>query len=914
MAEERLVDGGPGERVMLVGLAVGLEVFRLWVALDGLARRGDLGVHQLGVGVEHAVLVLDVELVGDVLAGLVGDLHVGGVEFQVLVVVVVGHAEPPDLVGLVVLPGVEGDAVVDLVSQQGGLAVDADRRVLLRVLLDGVELRRDVEHLVARGQRVVEGQHPLVADLVVGGGVVGDGSLEADLEAGAGAGAPLADRLLVGDGQGEHVLGIIPRGRVLLLGHRLAGVQVHHLQGLLVRFQIGVVGVGEAHGLDLVGEVGRQLRLGVELVFDLLAGLDDFAVHALLVAALARLGHDVLLDRRDVAADLRFVGRLGVVVHGLGAAVGQVLAVRGGAEGEFVARLLAEVLADLGRALAVREVDPAGDEERDLLRVLQFLQSLEVGGLGGGGGLGALDGDVELVGHVLAGVDDVAHAAFAVGAGRGLVHADVLGVGVENVVGGSPVIGEGELFRRLDQVPADGAVDDAADLVAVEVGVGVAAGLVGLLRVDDGLPFAVLLEDPALVGVRLPGVEFLAAGVGLGFLVPLAGRVVLDLLEVLRLADGDIEAELVLVVQGHLALVGRAHRRDGVRLAVPGDGELVGRVAVVVGLVDELVVVDGVVDAVGCDLVLERHLVAALAGAVGDDGAVGHAVGAHALVDGLGRRGRRFGAHVPGLGRVLVGRVDGRVHPALLGDLDIDPVLAFLPVAHAEVGWRGEVLELGVAVVGEGDRLADRLGCDVAVLLALVVDDGRAVQVLFDAAAVVARVQGVADRVGGADLQVGPLLVRGGDGHGVVRWGGLVFVERDDDDAGRAGHVPFHELVHTRGRIVIKRGRGLIVTSSSVVVIAWCDVLVPVVQPYTHVGDAGSVPYAGGGPVAGDRADRDDAAVAVALARMALVETGDAPAVRVGQRGGGLAGRVVHPHACVGHGAAHAVDVGRQAP
>lgn len=75
-------------------------------------------------------------------------------------------------------------------------------------------------------------------------------------------------------------------------------------------------------------------------------------------------------------------------------------------------------------------------------------------------------------------------------------------------------------------------------------------------------------------------------------------------------------------------------------------------------------------------------------------------------------------------------------------------------MAHAEVGWRGEVLELGVARVGEGDRLADRLGCDVAVLLALVVDEGRAVQALFDAAAVVARVQGVADRVGGADLRL----------------------------------------------------------------------------------------------------------------------------------------------------------------
>ncbi|VUX63009.1 Uncharacterised protein [Bifidobacterium pseudocatenulatum] len=686
------------------------------------------------------------------------------------------------------------------------------------------------------------------------------------------------------------MLGIIPRGRVLLLGHRLAGVQVHHLQGLLVRFQIGVVGVGEAHGLDLVGEVGRQLRLGVELVFDLLAGLDDFAVHALLVAALARLGHDVLLDRWDVAADLRFVGRFGVVVHGLGAAVGQVLAGRCGAEGELVARGLAVVLADLFRALAVGEVDLAGDQERDLLRVLQSLEPFEVGGLGGGGGLGALDCDVELVGHVLASVDDVAHAAFAVGARFGLVDADVLRVGVEDVVGGSPVVREDELLGRLDQILADGAVDDAAETATVEVGVRVAAGLVGLLRVDDGLPSAVLLEDPGLVRVRLPGVELLAAGVGLGLLVPLAGRVVLDLPEVLRLADGDVKAELDLVVQWHLALVGRAHGGHGVRGLVPSDLELAAHVAVVVALVDETVVVDGAVDAVGGDLVLERHLVAALAGAVGDDGAVGHAVRAHALVDGLDRRGWRFGAHAPGLGRILVGRVDGRVHPALLGDLDVDPVLSFLPVVHAEVGGRGEVVEPGVAVVGEGDRLADRLGGDVAVLLALVVDDGGAVQAFLDAAAVVARVQDVADRVGGADLQIGPLPVRGGDAQRIVRRGGLVLVKRDDDDAGRAGHVPFHELVHARGRIIIKRGRGLIVTSPSIVVIAWCDVLVPVVLPHALVVDAGPVPYAGGRAVARDRADRDDTAVAVALAWMALVETVHATVVRILQRGCGLAG------------------------
>jgi len=315
--------------------------------------------------------------------------------------------------------------------------------------------------------------------------------------------------------------------------------------------------------------------------------------------------------------------------------------------------------------------------------------------------------------------------------------------------------------------------------------VGVAAGLVGLLRVDDGLPFAVPLDDPALVRVRLPGVEFLAAGVGLGLLVPPAGRVVLDLLEVLRLADGDVEAELVLVVQRHLALVGRAHRGDGVRLAVPVDRELAAHVAVVIGLVDELVVVDAVVDAVRGDLVLERHLIAALAGAVGDDGAVGHAVGAHAVVDGLDRRRRRFGAHVPGLGRILVRGVDGLFHLALLGDLDVDPVLSLLPVAHAEVCRSGEVVELRVAVVGEGDRLADRLGRDVAVLLPLVVDDGRAVQAFLDAAAVVACVQGVADRIGGADLQVGPLPVVGGDGQVIVSWR-LVVVDCDahDLDAG----------------------------------------------------------------------------------------------------------------------------------
>ena len=52
--------GGWYSQAFRTGDLIFIEVFRLWVALDGLARRGDLGVHQFGVGVEHAVPVLDV--------------------------------------------------------------------------------------------------------------------------------------------------------------------------------------------------------------------------------------------------------------------------------------------------------------------------------------------------------------------------------------------------------------------------------------------------------------------------------------------------------------------------------------------------------------------------------------------------------------------------------------------------------------------------------------------------------------------------------------------------------------------------------------------------------------------------------------------------------------------------------------
>ena len=83
--EEVLVDGRIVERIMLaVGRILG-EVLRLGVALDGDALLRDPRVHGLRVHVCDAVLDLDVELSGHVLAGLVEHLDLGFVDGDVLV-------------------------------------------------------------------------------------------------------------------------------------------------------------------------------------------------------------------------------------------------------------------------------------------------------------------------------------------------------------------------------------------------------------------------------------------------------------------------------------------------------------------------------------------------------------------------------------------------------------------------------------------------------------------------------------------------------------------------------------------------------------------------------------------------------------------------------------------------------------
>ena len=647
LAEQVLVDAWILRRVELPG-GVFLEVGRLRVALHGLAGRGDLGVHGLREHIGHAVLELDVELGGHVLAGGVEHFDLGLVDVQVLLVIVVDEAETLHLVGGGVLGEVlriQGQDVVAGVAQQQCLPVDADGAVLAgHILLLRGELRRLVVHLVRRGERIVQGQPPLVADLVVGGRVLGHGALEANEHARVLALAPVGLHVLIVEAETEGMVGVIPSGLVPLLRDGLAGQEVSDLEGLLVRLEVRVERVGHGH---VVGEVPGQFRLGGQLVFDLLAGEHDLALDAVLVAALAGFGHDVLLDRGHIAADLRLVRADGLVVDDLGAAVGQLVAVlAGGAERGLVALADAHVLADLGRALAVGHVDDARHEQGDLLRLGHAGQLLQVAGLGGGGDLGALDGDVVQGGHVLALRVDAVDGGLGRGVRVGLVHADrAFAVRVEQVVGVRVVVLDGEGLQLVGhEVLLDGGVDRAGDLVAVEEVVVVGAGLVGLGRVGHELPALAVPLDPALVRVRLPGRELVAVGVLvllLGDALPEHVALVLDLAG-LRRGHGHVERELEVMVVGQVAAVPGGGQHVAGRCGPVRGVERVGAGHVLVGgLVGDLQVGHGVLLAVRVERVLEVELGALPAGLGFDGRGVRHRVRADALGDVFGRRDRR---------------------------------------------------------------------------------------------------------------------------------------------------------------------------------------------------------------------------------------------------------------------------------
>ena len=283
---------------------------------------------------------------------------------------------------------------------------------------------------------------------------------------------------------------------------------------------------------------------------------------------------------------------------------------------------------------------------------------------------------------------------------------------------------------------------------------------------------------------------------------------VADVLVIGWQADGHIEAEHILVVERHHALVGRTDRADRVRRAVPTDLELVGDIAIVVGGVHEREAVHRVIDAVGFDHVPETQLVTAPAGPIRDGGAVGHPVGADAFLDAFDRIGRRHGADLPGLRRIPVRGVHGHLHASLPGHLDIDPIRALGPGIHAEITRRGQVVDHGVAAVGEADRLAHAARRRVGA--AIVVHDRGAMQGLLDRRTAVVRVDGVADRHGRTDLHVGLLAVRGGDGQRIID-GRLVLGQHDHTERGIGIGIDgiLHQTIHrTHAKPIGPRGAG----------------------------------------------------------------------------------------------------------
>ena len=735
VAQQRLVDARVLQRVViLVGfLAVRLQVVGLRVAGNGLAGRGDLGVHGFGEGVEHPVLVLDVELAGAVPAGLVKDLHVLRVEGQVLLVVVVRHAQAPYLVGGVGEPGgVDVDAVVHLVAQQRGLAVDADGRVLLRVLLGGLDDRRLVLDLVGRGDAVVDGQRGLVADGLVGGRVLVHLGLEAQQHARVGAGLPVGGNPVLGERGLERVVGFVPLHLVGALRDDAAGSQVGDLQGLLVRGGVLGIGVAQLDGGHRICLVRRDLRVHAHGVFHGLAGEHGLGVDAGLVAALGGFGDDLLVDRGNGHADLRRVGVHRAAADRLAALVVEVVALRVRARVELVALRLAVGFEQLHGV----EVHVERDHDADLLRGLQVLLRGLVGVLRADRDLGALGGDVELVGHVPAGLVQVVDAGVGLVGGVLLVDLDVGGVlQVEDAIDVGEVVGPRDLGHAA-QSCGQGAGDDRRHLVAETVVLVVAAHLVALGRIDGQLPLAADLHGPRLVGVGCPHEHRRLVGRS-GLVVPLLVRLVgqLDLLALGgTLFDGarQVEPDLARAVPEHRLRDVRSLRGGGrgPGLPVDHDIELVGLVLAVdehlAGLpVDPLVRTGQIIgDGIGCQRVEqvrgdaavddhahlvaheERLLIDALL--VGPTLVLGHESAGLVQHPHL-VRGRRDLAHAVAVAGLAVGQAAGAVVsvPARHGTV-VDLVVAaggfgrLWHVQRVEAGMRGGGVRLDHALAIDG--------------------------------------------------------------------------------------------------------------------------------------------------------------------------------------------------------------------
>ena len=242
---------------------------------------------------------------------------------------------------------------------------------------------------------------------------------------------------------------------------------------------------------------------------------------------LGGFGDDLLVDRGHGHADLRRVGVHRAAADRLAALVVEVVALRVHARVELVALGLAVGFEQLHGV----EVHVERDHDADLLRGLQILLRGLVGVLRADRDLGALGGDVELVGHVPAGLVQVVDAGVGLVGGVLLVDLDAGGVlQVEDAIDVGEVVGPRDLGHAA-QSGGQGAGDDRRHLVAETVVLVVAAHLVALGRIDGQLPLAVNLHGPRLVGVGRPHEHRRLVGRS-GLVVPLLVRLVgqLDLL------------------------------------------------------------------------------------------------------------------------------------------------------------------------------------------------------------------------------------------------------------------------------------------------------------------------------------------------------------------------------------------------
>ena len=286
------------------------------------------------------------------------------------------------------------------------------------------------------------------------------------------------------------------------------------------------------------------------------------------------------MDRGHRHADLRRVRVHRAAAYRLSALVVKVVALRGNARVELVALGLAMGFEQLHGV----EVHVEGDHDADLPRGLQVLLRGLILVLRADRDLGAFGGDVELAGHVLAGLVQVVDARVGLVGGSPLVHLDVGGVlQVEDAIDVGEVVGPRDLGHAA-QSGGQGAGDDRRPLVAETVVLAVAAHLVALGRIDGQLPLAVSLHGPRLVGVRGPHEHRRLVG-RTGLVVPLFVRLVgqLDLLALggtLLDGAGQVELDLARIVLEHRLGDVRGLRGGGrgLRVLVDHDIELVGHV------------------------------------------------------------------------------------------------------------------------------------------------------------------------------------------------------------------------------------------------------------------------------------------------------------------------------------------------